>query len=198
MPLHVGLWFHSLGTFISTFIAHATVHMAYDSIRPDIRNYKTWKLVSSISLVFSTFLALLAGIFVYMTFWLDATSSMFALYPPSSAIDFGKILKTATIALTFPLFMVASREIIILSLISIPVHHPLAEETLELLSHHRIKRPWLLPGRDRQLTRNYHVLLTTSIWFVTIIVALAAPSLGDVLNLVGCATGTGTRKFELN
>jgi hypothetical protein len=130
-----------------------------------------------------------------MTFWLDATSSLFVLYPPSAAIDISKILLTITIALTFPFLMMACREIIIVSLISIPVQQqPSVEERLELLdssSYNVIRRPWLLPGCDRQLTRNYHILLTTFIWFITIILALAAPSLGDVLNLVGCATGTG-------
>lgn len=187
----------SLGTFIFTFIAHATVHLAYDSIHPQIRNYKTWKLVSSISLTLSTFLALIAGIFVYMTFWLDATSSMFVLYPPSAAIDISKILLTITIALTFPFLMLACREIIIVSLISLPhQQQQTEEETTELLesTHNVIRRPWLLPGRHRQLTRGYHVLVTTLIWLITLILALVAPSLGDVLNLVGCATGTGKIK----
>lgn len=50
--------------------------------------------------------------------------------------------------------------------------------------------PYLLPGEDRQLKLKYHVLLTLLLWGVTVILALYAPSLGDVLNLVGCATGT--------
>jgi sodium-coupled neutral amino acid transporter 11 len=49
---------------------------------------------------------------------------------------------------------------------------------------------WLLPGDDQQLLQTYHVLLTTLLWAVTLLLALAAPSLGDVLNLLGCALGT--------
>lgn len=36
----------------------------------------------------------------------------------------------------------------------------------------------------------YHMALTLTLWGVTVSLALVAPSLGDVLNLVGCATGT--------
>ena len=36
----------------------------------------------------------------------------------------------------------------------------------------------------------YHVMLTLSFWAIAVCVALAAPTLGDVLNIVGCATGS--------
>ena len=49
---------------------------------------------------------------------------------------------------------------------------------------------WLLPDDDRQLRLYGHVALTFKLWLVTTGVAIAAPSLGDVLDLVGCATGT--------
>jgi hypothetical protein len=51
--------------------------------------------------------------------------------------------------------------------------------------------PWLLPGEERQLKRKHHVALTVSLWVVTLFLALKASSLGAVLNLTGCATGTG-------
>jgi amino acid permease len=49
---------------------------------------------------------------------------------------------------------------------------------------------WLLPDDDRQLQLPGHVALTVKLWIVATGLAIAAPSLGDVLNLVGCATGT--------
>jgi len=49
---------------------------------------------------------------------------------------------------------------------------------------------WLLPGDDRQLQLPGHVALTVKLWVIVTLLAIAAPSLGDVLNLVGCATGT--------
>jgi amino acid permease len=43
---------------------------------------------------------------------------------------------------------------------------------------------------EEQIPLIYHLTLTVMLWGVTLYLALAAPSLGDVLNLVGCATGT--------
>lgn len=51
-------------------------------------------------------------------------------------------------------------------------------------------RDWLLPDDDRQLKWAGHIGLTVKLWIITTGLAVAAPSLGDVLDLVGCATGT--------
>ena len=51
-------------------------------------------------------------------------------------------------------------------------------------------RNWLLADDDRQLKLVGHIALTATLWFVTTGVAIVAPSLGDVLDLVGCASGT--------
>jgi amino acid permease len=48
----------------------------------------------------------------------------------------------------------------------------------------------LLDGQERQLKLPYHVAVTMSLWGMTTLLAILAPSLGDVLDLVGCATGT--------
>jgi amino acid permease len=42
----------------------------------------------------------------------------------------------------------------------------------------------------KQLILPLHVLMALSLWGISTILALLAPSLGDVLDLVGCATGT--------
>jgi amino acid permease len=49
---------------------------------------------------------------------------------------------------------------------------------------------FLLPGEDRQLILPMHVLITVKLWIIITGLAIVAPSLGDVLDLVGCATGT--------
>ena len=49
---------------------------------------------------------------------------------------------------------------------------------------------WLLPDDNRQLRLFGHFLITTLIWLVVTGLAIAAPNLGDVLDLVGCASGT--------
>ena len=54
----------------------------------------------------------------------------------------------------------------------------------------RQKRPWLKPGEERQLISSYHIVLTTMLWSATTVLAIESPNLGDVLDLVGCATGT--------
>ena len=48
----------------------------------------------------------------------------------------------------------------------------------------------LLPGYQNQLKLPYHLLVTGKLWFVATGLAIAAPNLGDVLDLVGCASGT--------
>ena len=49
---------------------------------------------------------------------------------------------------------------------------------------------WLLPDDDKQLQLVGHMTMTGKLWVVATGLAIAAPSLGDVLDLVGCATGT--------
>lgn len=48
----------------------------------------------------------------------------------------------------------------------------------------------LLPGEDRQLRLIPHVGLSVKMWVGVVGFAIAAPSLGDVLGLVGCVSGT--------
>jgi hypothetical protein len=49
---------------------------------------------------------------------------------------------------------------------------------------------WLLPEDDRQLRLPVHVCITAQIWLIVTGLAIAAPNLGDILDLVGCASGT--------
>ena len=45
-------------------------------------------------------------------------------------------------------------------------------------------------GNEKQLQLPFHVMLTLILWCLATLLAITAPSLGDVLDLVGCATGT--------
>jgi amino acid permease len=57
----------------------------------------------------------------------------------------------------------------------------------------RITEAWnsaLLPNDDRQLKLTYHIIVTCKLWFIITATALAAPNLGDVLDFVGCCSGT--------
>lgn len=49
---------------------------------------------------------------------------------------------------------------------------------------------WLLPDDNRQLRLVGHFCITFLIWLIVTGLAIAAPSLGDILDLVGCASGT--------
>ena len=53
-------------------------------------------------------------------------------------------------------------------------------------------RNWTMVLEDdpKQLKLPYHIALTMKLWLIVVGLAIAAPSLGDVLDLVGCATGT--------
>jgi amino acid permease len=64
----------------------------------------------------------------------------------------------------------------------------LQRHTPRVISQQR--RPWLKPGEERQLLSSYHIALTTILWSATTVLAIKSPNLGDVLDLVGCATGT--------
>jgi Transmembrane amino acid transporter protein len=63
---------------------------------------------------------------------------------------------------------------------------------LSVLSMHAVSalESCLLPDDNRQLQLPYHVALTVKLWFVATGLAIASPNLGDILSLVGCASGT--------
>jgi amino acid permease len=56
--------------------------------------------------------------------------------------------------------------------------------------HTAAPKNWLLPNNDRQLQWPGHVGVTFKLWLVATGFAVGAPNLGDILNLVGCASGT--------
>ena len=63
-------------------------------------------------------------------------------------------------------------------------------ELSRMIVHTATPKNWLLPDDDRQLQLVGHMTLTGKLWVVATGFAIAAPNLGDVLDLVGCATGT--------
>jgi amino acid permease len=48
----------------------------------------------------------------------------------------------------------------------------------------------MVPGEEKQLSLPYHVAVSVIFWGSCTFLALVAPNLGDILNLVGSATGT--------
>jgi len=145
----------------------------------------------------SAAITLLIGFFVYATYWEHSESNVFFQYPPSPVVDAARILLCIASLFTYPMPFFSCRELIILALAhdgSHPEVKQTDEETASLLPPTVVEikdsRWWMIPGEDVQLVRLYHVILTTSLWGISVFLALAAPSLVDVLDLVGCATGT--------
>jgi len=180
--LRIG-YIESLGTFVFTFVAQHTVNLAFESLRPEIRTVKNWKMVSTISVILSAALSLGVGIMVYITFWEDTSSAIFELYPAVNAVAFAKLLLCFMLMFTYPLPFFSCREIFIMQ---IPGWN---EDTLQT-DHYHSKRRWFLGGQDKQLVPSLHVLVTVVIWGVTTLLGVVAPSLSDILDLAGCATGT--------
>jgi len=272
VQIHWLAYLNNLGTFVFTFVCQHTVHLAYASLKPEIRNLQTWKRVSTASLFISCSVSLSVGVFVYMTFWERTLSDIFTIYPDSILLDLAKLLLCITMLLTFPLPFFSCRELVILFFWPFaPTRDRDAEETesrnlfadLEepLLLHQQDSEQQqdethddgndgnvvavhpadaagaavddnhdvgptaaaapaldrsesmahsvvsldlsvlstmaidamnsvLLPGEERQLKLSYHVGVTCKLWFVVTAFAIASPNLGDVLDLVGCASGT--------
>lgn len=103
--------------------------------------------------------------------------------------------------LTFPLPFFTSREILILSFLKSPDDNRFgsgdAEAPLIALERNgedsdtfwNLSSYVLLPGEGNQLRLPYHIACTVGLWMLVVTLAISAPSLGDVLDLVGCATG---------
>jgi amino acid permease len=217
--------FSSLGTFVFTFVSQHTVHLAFGSLKPELRTVANWKKVSTYSILISGTVSLAVGVFVYMSFWEATESDIFQIYPAIPSIDIAKLLLCMTMLLTFPLPFFTCRELVIVLLwpsshdeesvvstddaeVSADLQEPLLQEDdasngdeinrsmsladLSVLSAQAmdVYHSFLLPGEERQLILPLHIIVTVKLWIVITGLAIVSPSLGDVLDLVGCATGT--------
>ena len=128
---------------------------------------------------------------------------MFNCYPDVMGTDLAKFLLSLTMLLTFPLPFFTSREILILSFVKGGAsgkgsgRDDAAIEPLITLEGQQNTdsatenfSSMLLPGQGNQLRLPYHILGTTCLWMLIVSLAISAPNLGDVLDLVGCASGT--------
>ena len=206
-----------------TFVAHHTVNLVYESLDARYKSLKSFRIVSSASTMMAVVISLALGLFVYMTFWQNASSSIFELYPSGSrAIDRCRLLLCISMLLTYPFPFFTVRELIVISIVdhyrskmnwSTSKNDDDDDEFEALQNDYSSLTPtgegnncqqqrtimsnlsWLLlPGdaMNSQLILKYHVAMTITLFFTTLILAIVARSLGDVLNLTGCATGTGT------
>ena len=68
------------------------VHMAYASLKPELRTIDNWKKVSTCSLSLASAVSLSVGLFAYMTFWQAQGSDIFEMYPNLAVISFARLL----------------------------------------------------------------------------------------------------------
>jgi amino acid permease len=59
-----------------------------------------------------------------------------------------------------------------------------------LIFQHLSQMSVMIPGEEKQLSLPFHVALSLSLWGFTTFLAIVAPNLGDILDLVGAASGT--------
>lgn len=226
----------NLGTFVFTFVSQHTVHLTFESLRPELRTMKNWERVSTWSLAIAGTVSLLIGLFVYMSFWDKTKSDIFQIYPAIPSIDLAKLLLCVSMLLTFPLPFFTCRELIVVFFIMFAeICHEIHNRTLFETSdaNNDLQEPllptteneadeenatptnannnnndtepssflsrsietvttFLIPGDEssHQLVLHYHLILSAKLWFVVTGLAVEAPSLGDVLDLVGCFSGT--------
>lgn len=195
--------FKSLGSYVFTFVSQHTINLTYESLKPELQTMRSWKVVSTFSTLLSAFISLAIGLVLYMTFWTDTSSDIFSLYsaqfiPP---VAMAKLLLSIMIMFTYPVTFLACRELCIPSS-SLPSLSPsLTQQQSQLPLQLQLQQPtttskknacwWLLEHQQtKQLIAPLHVALTFVLWASTTILAILAPSLLDVLNLVGSATGT--------
>lgn len=183
------------------------VHLTFESLKPELRTLPNWSTVSSWSIFMSGGVAMVIGLSVYVTFWDESDSDMFAKYPSWAIIDVAKLLVCFMMLLTSPLPFFTSREMLVVAAVEmwkvccgrteLPPQSDLEEPLLqeeegetqgEEVPAESPSPSWLLP--ERQLVLSYHCIVTLVLWAVMTVLAVVAPSLGAVLDLVGCATGT--------
>ena len=133
---------------------------------------KNFRKTTTLGTVVSATISMFMGFFVYMTFRENTSTSMFELYPHCKTRDAYRILLLMSMLLSYPFPFLTVRELVVLCFFS------------------QYRRSWLLPREERQLQPKYHPALRILIWSITLLLVLAASSLGVVLNLTGSVAGT--------
>lgn len=179
--VHPGL-FASLGTLVFAFVAQHTVNLVYDSLHPRLQTMDDWRIVSTWSLALAAAFSLAIGLAVYITFWDQSSSNIFALYEPSLPVSVTKLLLSFMIMFTYPMPFLSCRELLLVSL---------PQSSTFIISNNKEEEqpPWWLL-EPKQLIRPLHVMLTVGLWASSALLAVLVPSLSDVLDLTGCLGGT--------
>ena len=177
-----------MGTFIYGFVAQHTVNIVFRSLKTSNRNSRGWAGVSSISVTLAFIIFLSLGIFSYMTYW-DATSSdLLHQYPDVPLVHLSQLCLSLAILFTYPMNLFSVRELVVAGLFS-----PSKEDNIEQPKEFEnlLNRKTLQDDENPiELSWTTHALLTLVLWFLSLVLAISPLSLGDVLNLIGCISGS--------
>ena len=191
MFFHISCVHRSIGTYTFTFEATYAVHLAFNSLRPSIRDLRHWNQVASMSLLLSGVLSLSIGFTAYITFWADSSSNLFLLYPPVLSVNVARVLLATMMILTYPIPVLVCRELLVVMLpqpVSVDAKTTTTTTALDEGSACANKFWWLLG--EKQFIGWLHVVTTLGLWSSSTALAILAPSLSAVLNLTGWASGT--------
>lgn len=190
------------GTFLFAFVSQHVVHLVFLSLCPRDRNLTSFRRVSTLGVVLAASIMVGVGLPVYLTFWEGTSSSMFLLYPASKSavVNAARLFLSMGVILTYPMPLFGLRDCLVRLLPTggdgemrtmIKTNNILPEETTSLIvsgekifpsQSHRASTPMLIAP--------LHAGLTIILWLVSLILALSVPSLGVVLNVVGCISGS--------
>ena len=209
--------FQNTGTIVLAFMANIFIFCR--SLRPQHRNMRDWRKVTSISITLSYVVFLGLALFAYMTYWDDTTADLFLQYPVDVPIvSLARVFLSVSMLFTYPMPMFALREIVALCLFSswkesqtdcVSAGASLrrsggcnsVDQSEEVEVVPATKEPQSGDPDKEDETRVsvksienttwlQHVLLTVVLWLMSMAPALTGASLGQVLNLIGCVCGS--------
>ncbi|KAL7566861.1 hypothetical protein ACA910_021355 [Epithemia clementina (nom. ined.)] len=209
--------FQNMGTIVLSFATAHNIHILFRSLQPQHCNMRDWRRITTMSMTFSYFLFLGLALFAYMTYWDQTSSDLFLQYPQNiPVVSVARVLLSISMLFTYPMAMFALREIVTLCLdamvkrpkkrrsikgagdCSVPTSAmaPLEGEEQDSLIITVANAPETLDRKgaaDPATTSTsllQHVVVTVTLWAASMILAMNGASLGQVLNLIGCASGT--------
>jgi amino acid permease len=241
------------GTFVFAFLAQHVVNLVFVSLRPQDRNLVAFRQVSTLGVTGAAVLMLAVGLPVYLTFWEQASTDLFLLYPDSQSklVNVARLFLSTGVIFTYPLPLFGLRDSLVQLILPISTKNSrdrppatstctattTTTETSSNISNATVQSSgspshettallesgdgvqvrtttfplpalwWLetaAPENDESTSKGgldvataaptliwpLHIAFTIVLWTASVVLALYAPSLGAVLNVVGCISGS--------
>ena len=196
--------FANMGTIVLSFEAAQNIFTFYHSLQTHNRNLRDWGTVTSRSIGVSYLVFVALAVLAYLTYGTDTASDLLLQYPSNLPIvSIARIVLSLAMPLTYPMPMFAVRETLALLLFKSnqetaaspkmqqdkqqdDYDHPHKDEESHVSSTLYTRET----TTSTSTTWLQHVSLTIVLFVVSIALALSGASLGQVLNLIGCVSGT--------